>query len=125
MGGLQHPIAADARGHLASITDDEQLRDMIRSVLFTSPGERVNRPTYGSGIRQLLFAPSSPAMTAAVQATVQAALQTWLGDVIFVESVSANTVESTLHVRITYRRLADGERLVDVFELSEQAAGIR
>jgi hypothetical protein len=39
--------------------DDEHIRDLIEQVLFTSPGERVNRPDFGSGLRQLVFAPNS------------------------------------------------------------------
>ena len=55
---------------------------MIEQMLFTNPGERVNRPDFGSGLMQLVFAPNSPELAAALEFTLQAALDRWLGDVI-------------------------------------------
>ena len=63
-------------------SDDEHVRDLIEQVLFTRPGERVNRPGFGSGLQQLVFAPNSPELAAAVQFLVQGALQQYLADVI-------------------------------------------
>ena len=89
----------------AGRTDDQQddhIRDMIEQVLFTSPGERVNRPDFGTGLQELIFAPASDEMVAATQFLVQGALQQWLGDVIQVEAVEVRREESTLHVFIQY-----------------------
>jgi Baseplate wedge protein gp25 len=61
---------------------------MIEQILFTDLGERVNRPTFGSGINQLVFAPNSNELAAATQLLVQGALQQWLADLIHVESVA-------------------------------------
>ncbi|QKV56537.1 MAG: GPW/gp25 family protein [Dechloromonas sp.] len=44
---------------------------MIEQVLFTLPGERVNRPDFGCGLLQLVFAPNSDTLAAAIQMTVQ------------------------------------------------------
>ena len=49
-------------------------------MLFTAPGERVNRPDFGSGLLQLVFAPNSDELAGATQFLVQGALQQWLGD---------------------------------------------
>jgi phage baseplate assembly protein W len=62
----------------------------------------VNRPTFGSGVMQLLFAPNSDALASATQLTVQGALQQWLGDLIMVESVDVENEEATLRVRVQY-----------------------
>ena len=72
---FDYPYDFDTRGRTAETTDDEHIRDLIEEVLFTSPGERVNRPTFGSGVLQLIFAPNSEALAAATQMTVQGALQ--------------------------------------------------
>ena len=56
------PIDFDGRGRTAETTDEEHVRDLIEQVLFTTPGERVNRPTFGSGLLQLVFAPNSDAL---------------------------------------------------------------
>jgi phage baseplate assembly protein W len=71
-------------------------------VLFTAPGERVNRPTFGSGVLQLLFAPQNDALAAAAQLAVQGALQQWLGDLIQVEAVQVEAEDATLRVSVQY-----------------------
>jgi hypothetical protein len=99
---VDYPYHFDNRGRTAAATDDEHIRDMIEQVLFTTPGERVNRPTFGCGLMQLVFAPNSDALAAATQVTVQGALQQWLGDLIEVESVQVTSREATLLVEVQY-----------------------
>lgn len=99
---LDYPLHFDARGRAAHTASDEHIRDLIEQVLFTSPGERVNRPDFGSGLLQLVFAPNSDELAAATQFVVQSALQHWLGDLIAVESVTVESVESTLRVTVQY-----------------------
>ncbi len=81
---------------------NDHIRDLIYQVLFTTPGERVNRPTFGSGIMQLVFAPNSTELGAATQMLVESSLQQWLGEVIQTESVKVEVQESTLKVHIVY-----------------------
>lgn len=99
---LDFPYHFDARGHTAETDDDGHIRDLIESVLFTSPGERVNRPTFGSGLMQLVFAPNSDELAAATQFLVQGALQQWLGDLIVVDDVRVVSVDSRLEVTLVY-----------------------
>ena len=54
---IDYPYRFDGRGRTAQTGADDHIRDLIEQVLFTSPGERVNRPTFGSGVLQLVFAP--------------------------------------------------------------------
>jgi uncharacterized protein len=56
---LDYSFHFDGRGRTASTDEDEYIRDLIEQVLFTAPGERVNRPDFGSGVLHLLFAPNS------------------------------------------------------------------
>ena len=99
---LDYPYHFDGRRRTADTTEDEHVRDLIEQVLFTAPGERVNRPTFGSGVLQLIFAPNGDALASATQLTVQGALQQWLGDVIQVEAVEIENEDSTLEVKIQY-----------------------
>jgi phage baseplate assembly protein W len=99
---IDYPFNFDGRGRTAQTTSDEHIRDLIEQVLFTSPGERVNRPTFGSGVMQLLFAPNNDALASATQLTVQGALQQWLGDLILVESVDIENEDSTLRLQVQY-----------------------
>ena len=102
MSQVDFPYGVDARGRTASTSDDEHVRDLIEQVLFTAPGERVNRPTFGSGLLQLVFAPNSDALAAATQVAVQAALQEWLADRIAVQDVTVEAVDSTLTATVVY-----------------------
>ena len=99
---IDFPFHFDTRGRTAVTGDDDHIRDMIEQVLFTSPGERVNRPTFGSGLMQLVFAPNSDELAAATQFLVQGALQQWLGDLIQVDELQVENEDSTLQVVIRY-----------------------
>lgn len=99
---VAYPFQIDHRGRTAEADDDRHVRDMIEQLLFTAPGERVNRPTFGSGLMQLVFAPNNEALAAATQIAVQGALQQWLGDHIQVESLEVASQDAVLRVRIAY-----------------------
>jgi phage baseplate assembly protein W len=91
------------------------VRQLVEQVLFTSPGERVNLPDFGSGLLQLPFAPNSVEMAAATQFTVQAALQKWLSSYIKVQSVVASAEEAVLTVTVTYSPLGTDVTQVQTF----------
>jgi len=105
----------DGRGRTAQTYYAEHLRDMIEQFLFTNPGERVNRPDFGSGLLQLIFAPNSPELAAALQFTVQAGLQRWLGDVLEVERLEVTCEDSKLTVDIAYTLRLSGQQHTDRF----------
>lgn len=100
---IHHPFHVDGRGRSAEATEDAHIRQMIEQVLFTAPGERVNRPEFGTGLLQLVFAPNSPELGAATEFMVRGSLQQWLGEVIEVEAVDVETEDSTLRVVVRYR----------------------
>jgi phage baseplate assembly protein W len=99
---IAYPYHFDGSGGTALATADDHIRDLIEQTLFTSPGERVNRPTFGTGVMQLIFAPNSDALATATQFLVQGALQQWLGDLIQVEVVQAASEDATLTVTVQY-----------------------
>ena len=115
MGNLDFPYQFDGRGRTAATDDPDHIRDLVHQVLFTSPGERVMRPTFGSGLLQLVFAPNSPELAAATQLLVQGALQQWLGDLIVPESVNAEASEGSLTVTVTYVVRRTGARETQTF----------
>jgi uncharacterized protein len=96
------PYHLDSRGRTGEAAEEEHIRQLIEQVLFTSPGERVNRPTFGSGLLQLVFAANSPELAAATQLMVQGALQQWLGELIQVEAVDVSNREALLQVQVRY-----------------------
>lgn len=99
---MDFPFHFDSRGRTASTDENDHIRDMIEQLIFTSPGERVNRPDFGSGILQLVFAPNSPEVAATVQFTLQAAIQRWLGDVIELRDLDVQAVDSSLTIDLKY-----------------------
>ncbi|WP_328959521.1 GPW/gp25 family protein [Kitasatospora purpeofusca] len=103
------PYTVDARGRTATTDHADHVRDMVEQVLFTTPGERVNRPDFGCGLLDLVFAQNGPELAAAVEMTAQAALQRWLGDLLTVESLTVRPDESTLVVTVNYVLTATGE----------------
>jgi phage baseplate assembly protein W len=118
MQHIDYPYGFDHRGRTARTSDEDHVRDMIEQVLFTSPGERVNRPDFGSGLLQLVFDPNSPELSEAVRYTVQAALDRWLGDLIVIEQLEVTSVESTLRLVLDYALRSTGERRSATFERS-------
>ncbi|MBD2253371.1 GPW/gp25 family protein [Nostoc parmelioides] len=106
----------DSSRRVANASPDDHIHQMIEQLLFTMPGERVNRPTFGSGLMQLVFAPNSDEMAAATQFLVQGALQQWLGDLIQVEALQVTSEESTLRVIVQYIIRRNQERQIAQFE---------
>lgn len=115
---IDFPFHFDSRCRTAETTDDDHIRDMIEQFLFTNPGERVNRPDFGSGLLQLGFAPNSPELASALQFTIQAGLQRWLGDVIEVQALQVTSEEATLSVDVKYTVRRTLETRVATFERS-------
>jgi phage baseplate assembly protein W len=102
MTQIAYPFKFDNHGRTAGKDQDAHIRDLIEQVLFTVPGERVNRPTFGSGLMQLVFAPNSDELATTTQFLVQGALQQFLGDLILVESVQVNNEDASLRVTVQY-----------------------
>ncbi len=113
---IDFPFHFDSRGRTAEALADKHIKDLIEQVLFTFPGERVNRPTFGSGLMQLVFQPNSSELASAVQFVVQGTLQQWLSDLIRVEAVQVGSDEAALNVTVQYTILRNGQRLVSEFK---------
>lgn len=118
---IDFPFAFDHSGGTATTGDDDHVRDMIEQLLFTNPGERVNRPDFGCGLLQLVFAPNSPELATALQFTAQGALQRFLGDLIEVRTLEATAVDATLRVLLQYSVRRTAERRTATFEQTASA----
>ncbi len=112
---VDYPFHFDALGRTAITDDADHVRDMIEQLLFTSPGERVNRPDFGSGLLQAIFAPNSPELATALQFTTQAALQRWLGDVIEIQTLEFSAEDAQLRVLLRYSLRRTGEQRSETF----------
>jgi len=113
---VRYPFGYDRRGRTAEANYAAHIHQMIEQVLFTAPGERVNRPDFGSGALQLVFAPNSPELAATTQHLLHAALQQWLGEHITVEEVTVESVDATLHIQVDYVLRRTQEHQTAAFE---------
>jgi phage baseplate assembly protein W len=107
---LDNPFHVDARGGAARTPTDEHVRDLIYQVLFTAPGERVNRPDFGCGIRRLVFQGNSDALAATTQFLVQGSLLRWLGDIIQIDKVAVSNEDERLVIEVVYTRRDNNQR---------------
>jgi phage baseplate assembly protein W len=113
---LFFPYQISTAGRTATADHATWVRGLIEQIVFTAPGERVNRPTFGTGLSQLVFTPGSEELAAATEFTVQAALLQWLGELIRVESVAFEVDEEVLRVTVSYVLLSTQQRVVETFE---------
>ena len=115
MANLDFPFHVDHRGRSATSDEAEHIRALIEQVLFTSPGERVNRPTFGSGLLQLVFAPNSVELASATQMLIQGSLQQWLGEVIVVQGVRVEANDAVLSITVQYSIRSNDQMQVQTF----------
>jgi phage baseplate assembly protein W len=99
---INHPFQIDGRSRTAQAGQNDHIRQMIEQLLFTSPGERVNRPTFGTGLQQLVFAPNSSELASATEFMIQGALQEHLDQLIQVQGVSVESEDATLRITVQY-----------------------
>ena len=112
---LYFPYQFDGTGSTRQASNADYLNGLIQQVLFTSPGERVNQPEFGSGLLQSVFGPNSDQMAAATQFIVQSGLQKWLGSLIVVEAVQVTSQDSVLTVTVQYLIRQTQARQVQTF----------
>jgi phage baseplate assembly protein W len=115
---IDYPFHFQGRGRTATTGDARHIRDMIEQLFFTSPGERVNRPNFGSGILGRLFEPNSPEQAAVLQVAMQAAMQQELGDLIQLQALEIASEDGTLRVVVSYMIRRTGESRTEIIERS-------
>lgn len=113
---VDYPLHFDVLGRTARTSGEDHLRDMIEQILFTNPGERVNRPDFGSGLLHAVFQANSREVATALEFTTKAGLQRWLGDVIEVDNLEARADDATLDVLVQYTIRRTGERRAETFQ---------
>jgi phage baseplate assembly protein W len=109
---IRYPIAIDASlGRLQEETNyAAHVEQLIKQVLFTSPGERVNRPDFGCGVKRMVFAPNDEVVASLAQVTILEALKRWLDPVITVNNVTVKAVNEVLQILVAYTLKARQER---------------
>ena len=115
MSHIGFPFRVDGRGRTTATSEADHVRELVEQLVFTAQGERVNRPTLGSGLLALVHEPARADLATATQLLVQGSLQQWLGDVLEVGSVEVTSGDGALVVTVRYRLKRTGEVRVDTF----------
>ena len=104
VNNIRYPFAIDSGLGTLAVERDfaEHVRQMILQVLFTNPGERINRPDFGCGIKRMVFAPNDDVTASLAQVTILQALNTWLGSLITVQDIKVTAVNEKLMIDISY-----------------------
>lgn len=106
-------------GQAATVAYPAHVRQLVKQVLLTDPGERVCLPTFGAGLRRLLFSPIGPGLDAATELAVRQALDTWLADQVNVVSVKVTQPqEGRIDIEVRYELIETREEDAAKVELT-------
>ena len=112
---INFPFQINHYGHIQEADADKHLRDMMEQILFTIPGERVNRPDFGCGVQMLVFGSIMPEMLSVKQSMIQAEIQKYLGHLLQLKEVKITTEDSQLNILIRYAPFTDNQTKEAVF----------
>jgi phage baseplate assembly protein W len=112
---INYPYQFSGEGRTDSAEYEAHIRDLIEQVLFTTPGERVNRPTFGSGLLQLVFEPNNVELVGITQFLIQSSLQEWLGELIQVASVEVEGNDARINVTVSYQIRRTQQQRIEQF----------
>lgn len=101
-GYLSFPYQIDASGQTATTDLSTYVQNLILLVLETDPGERVNRPDFGAGLRQLVFSGMDPTLASAAETLVRSKLLQFLGNAISINSLAVTLGDEAVTVDLTY-----------------------
>lgn len=116
------PVRAGPDGDIALAADEDAIRQSIRIILATDPGERVMRPDFGAGLRALAFEPMGATTTALAKHRVEEALIRWeprIDSVVAAVTAEPRLGRLTIDVRYRVRSTNTFYNLVYPFYLIE------
>jgi phage baseplate assembly protein W len=120
--GFAYPLSISPSGGRVTVERDydRYVRNLLYQVLLTRPGERINRPEFGAGVRALVFAPLSEATATLAKTSILNALKEWLEAFILVDDVRVQVREpSTLEITVVYLVRATNEQRFLNVEVTE------
>jgi hypothetical protein len=115
--GWRFPVGVDGDGRIALSEHEQDVREAIRLVLSTSPGERVMRPEFGAGVHDFVFETLSATAVGSMQSAIRRALLRWepRAELLAVEVRGEPGEVGTVLVAIDYRVRATNSRFNQVF----------
>jgi phage baseplate assembly protein W len=100
---LDFPFGIGEQGGIRTTGASDHIKDEIITLLLTAPGERVNQPEFGCGLKELVFAPNNGILLSTmVDFKIEQALDRWLGDRIVADEVNVQARDEELRIEIVY-----------------------
>ena len=99
---IAFPFSVTNAGRTMTCDRPAYIAQLIELTLFTAPGERVNRPDFGSGVQDLVFSAAGSHAATATTALVEGALQHALRDLVELRSFELSFQESKLQIDVTF-----------------------
>lgn len=101
--GLSHPLRLDHERGLAVLDVEATVRALLDQILFTEPGERVNRPSFGVGVERALFEPNGPFLASRLRLALEENAYAHLGPDVEVLKLDVRADDETLAIDIVYQ----------------------
>jgi phage baseplate assembly protein W len=101
-GYLNFPYRIDSSGQTSTTDLSTYVENLIILVLETDPGERVNRPNFGAGLKSLVFAGMDNGLASAAETLVRSKLLQFLGDTITIHMLTVSIGPEQVDVALTY-----------------------
>ncbi len=101
-------------------SDSDHVRDEILQLLLTDPGERPFLPTFGGGVRRLVFEPTSDVLKGVTKARITDALSRWLGHRAAVEALEIAFEGETVDIFVKFRPAGSRDSRVLRFQRNGQ-----
>ena len=91
---------ADGRSRTVDYGSEAQVGQMLELLIMTMVGERVMHPDLGSPVRQMVFQAGNSPAALALEATLQATITQWLGEVLELQDLTAAFSESDARLEV-------------------------
>ena len=104
------PLTLDASdGYGLNKTYKEMVKQNMKMIILTAPGERIMDPLFGVGLRNYLFEQNEPSVYGEIEAKIRAQVNKYLGFVEILridfspEDINPAVVKNVLYIKLTYR----------------------
>lgn len=107
---LDFPFGIGEDRRIRTTDTYDHIKDEIITVLLTSPGERVNQPEFGCGLKDRIFSPNDEILSTMIHFKITEALDRWLGDKIVADEVNVQSIDESLLIEIGYTVIESAEQ---------------
>jgi hypothetical protein len=126
---IAFPLGLSDRNRLSMVGGDTAIRQSIRIIVFTVPGERVMRPDFGCLIHELIFDPANHETAITAERYVRDALEQWEPRIdleeVQVEPLQSEADGGMLVINVVYKLKdqPDPRSMVFPYYLSPESEG--